>query len=110
MVETDTSHFDNLDDDDDDDDTPEPVADNTTYVPVPIEEDRAGNHAWKNDQFCDDINNNPAYDFDGGDCCVDKYIENGKKHGYCTECRCKTMKLDLLIGYGKEFASNAASQ
>merc|ERR1711971_137099 len=39
MVETDSSHFDNLDDDDDD--TPEPVADNTTYVPVPIEEDRA---------------------------------------------------------------------
>jgi len=121
MVETDDSpNWDHHDDDDDDDDTyvpPEPMADNATYVPVPIEEDRAGKDYWKNDGYCDDVNNNPAYDFDGGDCCKDASIDEGKKvwngnsdAGGCLECRCKTMKLDLKIGYGKGFKSNAASQ
>merc|ERR1739848_613514 len=102
MVEMESSHF----DDDDDDDT------NTTYVPVPIEEDRSyvPNYDWIGDTYCDDGNNNPAYYFDGGDCCVDAYIKKGKDNDYCAECRCKTMKLDLKIGYGKGFASNALSQ
>ena len=37
----------------------------------------------KNDGHCDDGNNNPGCDYDGGDCCIDKE----KKH--CTLCECK---------------------
>ena len=64
-----------------------------------------GKEHWKNDGYCDDVNNNPAYDFDGGDCCKDESIEQGKEAwnpqnsdaGGCLECRCKTMKLDLKV-------------
>jgi hypothetical protein len=100
----------------DDNDTvpvPDPDFDNATDVPVPMEEDR-GKHSWKDDGWCDDANNNPAYDFDGGDCCKDASIEKGKAgwngNWGCTECRCKTMKLDLKIGYGKGFVQNMKSQ
>ena len=39
--------------------------------------------AWHADGYCDDINNNEACFFDGGDCCgsnVDEY--------YCDICQC----------------------
>jgi hypothetical protein len=28
-----------------------------------------GNESWKTDKWCDDINNNEACGWDGGDCC-----------------------------------------
>ena len=43
-----------------------------------------GKLEWLFDGFCDDINNNKACDYDGGDCCG----ENVKKD-YCTVCECK---------------------
>ena len=38
---------------------------------------------WYNDLYCDDINNNEACGFDGGDCCGEYVL-----HYYCTECIC----------------------
>jgi len=47
-----------------------------TYV------DQCGNEEYKGDHVCDDDNNSPACDFDGGDCC-------GKiKRTYCKICQC----------------------
>ena len=39
---------------------------------------------WIGDGQCDDDNNNPECDFDGGDCCSDT------EQIHCTECLCKT--------------------
>lgn len=40
---------------------------------------------FRGDGFCDDANNIPACDFDGGDCC-----RRGKNWNvFCIECRCK---------------------
>ena len=38
---------------------------------------------WVNDGFCDDINNNKACNYDGGDCCG---VYANKR--YCVECKC----------------------
>ena len=39
-------------------------------------------HDWIGDGFCDDENNVPECDYDGGDCCVDTDKD------YCTICEC----------------------
>ena len=39
--------------------------------------------AWHADGWCDDINNNEACFFDGGDCCGGILNQN-----YCTVCQC----------------------
>ena len=56
-----------------------------------------GDATFIGDTYCDDQNNNPDFNFDGGDCCVDEFIQKGKDNGYCTECRCKTLELDLKV-------------
>merc|ERR1711962_288402 len=38
---------------------------------------------WFGDNYCDDENNNPECDFDGGDCCGDNVNTQ-----YCSECKC----------------------
>ena len=38
---------------------------------------------WVGDTNCDDENNHPECDYDGGDCCTDT------KHLYCKKCECK---------------------
>merc|ERR1712151_121076 len=40
----------------------------------------------KGDGYCDDENNNPGCDWDGGDCCDKSGIE--KQFNYCTTCKC----------------------
>ena len=39
--------------------------------------------SWHADGYCDDVNNNEACFFDGGDCCGGIIDPN-----YCTECLC----------------------
>ena len=39
------------------------------------------------DGICDDLTNNEACSFDGGDCC-----RTPPNFDYCTTCECKTMK------------------
>ena len=41
------------------------------------------NQGWMADGYCDDINNNLACTYDGGDCCGANVNTN-----YCTECQC----------------------
>ena len=43
----------------------------------------AGIPSWIGDGFCDDINNNPECNFDGGDCCLDIVVTQ-----YCILCLC----------------------
>ena len=40
---------------------------------------------WVHDGFCDDMNNNEEYDYDGGDCCGT--LANKR---FCLECECKS--------------------
>ncbi len=51
---------------------------------------------WVNDGFCDDMNNNKACNYDGGDCCG---VYTDKR--FCFECKCIRKLLhkhmDLLI-------------
>ena len=45
--------------------------------------DARGKLEWKNDGLCDDLNNNEACEFDGGDCCgVNVNVQ------FCIECKC----------------------
>ena len=44
-------------------DAPEPTTQAPTEAPVNC------NAGWIADNYCDDINNNPECEFDGGDCC-----------------------------------------
>ena len=39
--------------------------------------------SWHADGYCDDVNNNGACFFDGGDCCGSNVNTN-----YCDECLC----------------------
>ena len=39
--------------------------------------------SWHADGYCDDVNNNEACFFDGGDCCGSNVNTN-----YCTFCQC----------------------
>ena len=41
-----------------------------TTTPTPSS---CGNPQWFNDGYCDDENNNPGCNFDGGDCCNNNY-------------------------------------
>ena len=41
------------------------------------------NPSWHGDGYCDDVNNNEACFFDGGDCCGSNVNTQ-----YCTECLC----------------------
>ena len=41
------------------------------------------NPAWVGDGYCDDITNNMACNYDGGDCCGDNVNTQ-----YCSECQC----------------------
>ena len=43
----------------------------------------ACNQGWIADGYCDDINNNQACTYDGGDCCG-----SNVNTFYCTECQC----------------------
>ena len=51
------------------------------------------------DSACDGANNNPSYNFDGGDCCVPAKQKKGKDKKWCkgNNCLCKTMKVDLKV-------------
>jgi len=117
MIEMENSNWDYREISDGNDTYPPPPVifepmDDTTVPPVifePMEEDR-GNTQWIGDKYCDDGNNNPDFNFDGGDCCLDVYIKAGKDNGYCTECRCKTLQLDLKIGFGDAFSGGWSSQ
>ena len=56
--------------------------------------------AWHADGYCDDINNNEACTFDGGDCCGPNTNTQ-----YCTDCSC----LDPNGGNGGNSTTTAAS-
>ena len=46
---------------------------------------------WIGDKWCDDINNNPECNYDGGDCCD----PNARKQApYCIECQCKDPQIN----------------
>jgi len=60
-------------------DAPEP----TTVGPV---NNGTCNAGWIADNYCDDINNNPECEFDGGDCCQEDPAEGW--NNYCEECEC----------------------
>ena len=45
--------------------------------------DGRGKFEWINDGLCDDMNNNEACKYDGGDCCG----VNVNRH-FCIECKC----------------------
>ena len=47
-----------------------------------------GKLEWVNDGLCDDMNNNEACNYDGGDCCG----VNIAKH-FCAKCECKRKSL-----------------
>ena len=42
---------------------------------------------WISDNYCDDINNIPECNYDGGDCCQEDNDEHGWLQ-YCTICKC----------------------
>ena len=42
---------------------------------------------WQGDSFCDDMNNNAACNWDGGDCCAGTN-SNTDKDAYCDDCSC----------------------
>ena len=42
----------------------------TTTTPTPS---GCGNPDWANDEYCDDENNNPSCNFDGGACCNNNF-------------------------------------
>jgi len=44
-----------------------------------------GNESWKNDKWCDDINNNEACGWDGGACCNNS---QSNWDNYCYLCQC----------------------
>ena len=44
------------------------------YIPRP---------QWKGDNYCDDENNHPGCEYDGGDCCGDNVNTQ-----YCSACEC----------------------
>merc|ERR1711935_295940 len=82
--------------------------DNDTYVPPifePMMEEDRGNAAYMGDSGCDGQNNNPAFKFDGGDCCIAAKQQKGKANGWCkgNDCLCKTMELEVKIGFGDGF-------
>ena len=64
--------------------------------------------SWKGDGYCDDENNNPGCEWDGGDCCK----ENIKKT-YCKDCKCFCKDADFLLStcqyYGKNGKCSKAS-
>ena len=43
---------------------------------------------WINDGLCDDVNNNEACSYDGGDCCG----VNVNRH-FCVDCECLSKPL-----------------
>ena len=49
------------------------------------ERSSCGSPQWANDNFCDDENNNPLCNFDGGACCDNPYSQWDR---YCTFCAC----------------------
>ena len=44
-----------------------------------------GSPQWVNDNFCDDENNNPGCNFDGGDCCNN---QSPGWNNFCNVCAC----------------------
>jgi len=46
-----------------------------------------GKDAYKGDGVCDDHNNNPGCEYDGGDCCA-KSLGSAVKTTYCHKCEC----------------------
>ena len=53
-----------------------------------------GKIEWVNDGLCDDMNNNDACNYDGGDCCG----VNIDKH-FCVDCKCKCESLTNLNNF-----------
>merc|ERR1712159_404185 len=47
-----------------------------------------GDPYYKGDGFCDDFNNNPGCDYDGGDCCAATSRAGHVKTKYCKKCAC----------------------
>ena len=47
---------------------------------------------WKEDNFCDELNNNVGCDWDGGDCCgpniTTTACTDGTCYPTCTKCEC----------------------
>ena len=52
--------------------------------------------AFANDQYCDDENNNPYCNWDGGACCNNGM---GGWDNYCTDCECKGTYFNLVLLY-----------
>ena len=55
---------------------------------------------YKGDGNCDDVNNNKACDYDGGDCCAKSVAKNGAKTGkvktnFCSEVGFKLSPHDI---------------
>ena len=49
-----------------------------------------GSPSWANDQWCDDENNNPQCNWDGGACCNNNFAGWDQ---FCTDCECKETTL-----------------
>ena len=56
---------------------------------------RGGKLEWVNDGFCDDMNNNEACQYDGGDCCG-VYVNRR----FCLECKCISKSYNLCKTFG----------
>merc|ERR1711935_359257 len=57
----------------------------TTEAPIEC----TGVNQWIGDNYCDDVNNNPECDFDGGDCCQEAPANGWDQ--YCEDCECFDM-------------------
>merc|ERR1712021_244340 len=57
----------------------------TTEAPIEC----VGVNQWIGDNYCDDVNNNPECDFDGGDCCQEAPANGWDQ--YCEDCECFDM-------------------
>ena len=64
-------------------DAPEPTTQAPTVAPTTVGPVNNGtcNAGWIADNYCDDINNNPECEFDGGDCCQEDPAEGW--NNYC---------------------------
>jgi len=70
------------------------------YVPPTTPPPKCGNKAWKGDGNCDDVNNNPGCEYDGGDCCEQSLGEKVKKN-YCQDCKCLDPKNQCVLKKNK---------
>ncbi|CAM9167930.1 unnamed protein product, partial [Ectocarpus sp. 12 AP-2014] len=68
--------------------------------PVSMTEEATCQESWKGDSWCDEVNNNPSCDYDGGDCCECSCASSSSAENSCGEngfnCR-DTTCLDLSL-------------